>query len=265
MELKPSQIYFSQDSINNVFDKRCQHSYQLIGETLDAICEDRCSIHSVPTISVMQKNGRWITADNRRLWVFRQLERLGKCKTVPVYTTYHIPAGKMTAFNGGDSVRVRGSPGGRWHLKPKPKPVIHQQRLSTDPQMPSLNRSFVREHEKYSTPYSVRPKPTPSIYGYTSPVSDPVVSHQYKSFSRPPSDIQAPSLNRSYIREQERISTPRSVRPKPPPAAYHYPTPVPNYSSQRQLVRDDEVQVTMNEPNRPVQPEERRIICCTIL
>ncbi|WAQ95667.1 hypothetical protein MAR_028357 [Mya arenaria] len=125
MELKPSEIYFSQDSINNVFGKRCRHSYHLIGESLDAICENRCSIHSIPTISVMKKNGRWITSDNRRLWVFRQLERLGKCKTVPVHTTDHIPAGKMTALNSGDSVHVRGNPGGRWHLKPKPKPPIH--------------------------------------------------------------------------------------------------------------------------------------------
>ncbi|WAR29658.1 hypothetical protein MAR_003226 [Mya arenaria] len=40
MELRPSEIYYSQDSINNVFDKRCRHSYKLIGETLDEICEE---------------------------------------------------------------------------------------------------------------------------------------------------------------------------------------------------------------------------------
>ncbi|WAR29742.1 hypothetical protein MAR_003310 [Mya arenaria] len=168
MELKPSQIYYSQDSINNVFDQRCRHSYQPIGETLDAICEDRCSIHSVPTISVMQINGRWITADNRRLWVFRQLERLGKCTTVPVYTTYHIPAGKMTAFNGGDSVRVRGSPGGRWHLKPKP--LINQQ--YTPYSRPSS-----------STSYTVRPEPPPVAYNYPAPKSDysrREISHDYE-------------------------------------------------------------------------------------
>ncbi|XP_052790497.1 uncharacterized protein LOC128224612 [Mya arenaria] len=203
MELKPSEIYFSQDSINNVFDKRCRHSYQLIGETLDALCENRCSIHSIPTISVMHKNGRWVTSDNRRLWVFRHLERLGKCKTVPVHATYHIPAGKMTSFNGGESVRVRGSPGGRWHMKPKP-----------------------------------------------------VVNQQYTSYSRPSSDLHTPSLNRSYIHEHERYSTPYSVRPTPTPAEYHYSVPVSAYN---------EVRRTVNTQYRPVQQENRIRNMCTIL
>ncbi|XP_052786612.1 uncharacterized protein LOC128221940 [Mya arenaria] len=117
MELRPSEIYYSQDSINNVFDKRCRHSYKLIGETLDEICEERCSIYSIPRISVMLKNEKWIISDNRRLWVFRQLEQLGKCDIVPAYVTYHIPAAKMTSCDGGDSVRVRGHPGGKWHME----------------------------------------------------------------------------------------------------------------------------------------------------
>jgi len=41
MELKPSAIYYSQNSINNVFDKRSAFSYKSIGETLDDLCEDR--------------------------------------------------------------------------------------------------------------------------------------------------------------------------------------------------------------------------------
>jgi len=41
MELYPSEIYFSQDSINKVFDKKCAHSYKTIGETLDDLCENR--------------------------------------------------------------------------------------------------------------------------------------------------------------------------------------------------------------------------------
>ncbi|WAR29739.1 hypothetical protein MAR_003307 [Mya arenaria] len=139
MELKPSEIYYSQDSISNAF----RHTYELIGETLDDICEDRCSIYSIPTISVMRKNGRWITSDNRRLWVFRQLERLGKCDTVPVYVTDQIPPEKMTSLNGGDAVRVRGNPGGSWHLKPKP---VVNQRYTSYPR------------------YSVQPKPKPVVY-----------------------------------------------------------------------------------------------------
>ncbi|XP_045204472.2 uncharacterized protein LOC123557207 [Mercenaria mercenaria] len=118
MYLRPSEIFYSQDSINNVFDKRCKHAYKPIGETLDAICEGRCSMNNIPTISVVQTDGKWVTADNRRLWVYRQLERLGKCEKIHVQKGYYIPAGKLTSYNGGESVRVRGSTGGYWHLQP---------------------------------------------------------------------------------------------------------------------------------------------------
>jgi len=39
--LRPSEIFYSQDSINNTFDRKSQHSYKYIGETLDDICEGR--------------------------------------------------------------------------------------------------------------------------------------------------------------------------------------------------------------------------------
>ena len=77
----------------------------------------RCSVSNIPTISVVQKNGKWFTADNRRLWVFRQLERLGKCDKVFVQKGYHIPESKLTTENGGLTVQLRGSPGGYWHRK----------------------------------------------------------------------------------------------------------------------------------------------------
>ncbi|XP_045204471.2 uncharacterized protein LOC123557206 [Mercenaria mercenaria] len=118
MYLRPSEIFYSQDSINNVFDKQCNHRYKPIGETLDVICEGRCSVNDIPTITVVERDGKWTTADNRRLWVFRQLERLGKCEKIHVQKGYYIPSGKLTSFNGGESVSVRGSPGGYWHLKP---------------------------------------------------------------------------------------------------------------------------------------------------
>jgi len=46
MELKSSQIFYSQDYINNVFDKGSAHSYRRIGETLDDLCEHR-SVYTV--------------------------------------------------------------------------------------------------------------------------------------------------------------------------------------------------------------------------
>ncbi|WAR29666.1 hypothetical protein MAR_003234, partial [Mya arenaria] len=116
--LKPSEIFYSQDSINNVFDRRSQHWNIRIGETLDDICDGRCSVLSIPQIAVKSEGEKWVTADNRRLWVFKQLERLGKIETINVYIIEYIPPAKMTSNNGGVSIRVRGAPGGRWYLEP---------------------------------------------------------------------------------------------------------------------------------------------------
>ncbi|KAL3876407.1 hypothetical protein ACJMK2_034256 [Sinanodonta woodiana] len=118
--LQPSQIRYSQDSINNYFDSRSIHSNTLIGNTLDDLCEGRCHIDDIIKISVVNMNGKWFTADNRRLWVFKHLERLKKCTVIPVNLSYYIPDHKFTTLNDGASVIVRRNPGGRWHSKPTP-------------------------------------------------------------------------------------------------------------------------------------------------
>ena len=118
MKLRPSDIYFSKYSINNVFNRRCPHSYKNIGGTLDDLCEGQINVTTIPRISVMYEAGKWFTGDNRRLWVFRQLERLGKCTTIPVYKTSYIPNNNFTTLNGGASVTVRRNPGGVWYLRP---------------------------------------------------------------------------------------------------------------------------------------------------
>ena len=118
---------FSQETVNSYFDKRSRHSGRLIGETLDDICEGRCSVHDLPTIRVMKRDGKWVTADNRRLWVFRQLERLGKCDEVPVRETFYINPDKLNSCNGGISVRVRRYAGGRWHNKPTVSNTVKKQ------------------------------------------------------------------------------------------------------------------------------------------
>ena len=118
LRLKPSEIMYSQASISNRFKARSIHRDKLIGETLDDICEGRSSITEIPQISVMEKDGRWVTADNRRLWIFRELERLGKCEDISVCQVYSIDPKKMNSTNGGVSVHVRRLPGGKWHYKP---------------------------------------------------------------------------------------------------------------------------------------------------
>lgn len=74
-------------------------------------------MNSIPLISVCWNGQKWITADNRRLWVFKHLERHGVCERVKVKQTNSIPPWKQTSYNDGTSVKVRGDPGGLWHKK----------------------------------------------------------------------------------------------------------------------------------------------------
>ncbi|XP_052242993.1 uncharacterized protein LOC127852949 isoform X1 [Dreissena polymorpha] len=118
MRIRPSDVLFSQDSINNYFDDKSDYGGVLIGETLDDICEGRTSIDEIPPIIVVDYDGEWVTVDNRRLWVFRELERLGACRHIDVDVGFFIPDAKMTSTNGGASVHVRRNPGGYWHKRP---------------------------------------------------------------------------------------------------------------------------------------------------
>ena len=109
IQLKPSEIRFSQDSISNKFD-----SNVYIGDTLDDLIKGHIRITDIPTISVKNVNGNWVSADNRRLWVFQHLEQFGKCETIQVIETGYIPPFKYSSTNDGLSVKIRGggNPGG---------------------------------------------------------------------------------------------------------------------------------------------------------
>ena len=56
-------------------------------------------------------DGKWDSADNRRLWVFKRLKKFGECETIPVEVR-HMPLAKHTSENDGLSVDIRGDPGG---------------------------------------------------------------------------------------------------------------------------------------------------------
>ena len=109
VHLAPSAIYFSQDSISNSFGNYTPHRNKTIGETLDDILLGKCEISDLPTISVIKKNGFWVSADNRRLWVFKKLEEFGKCNTVPADITQYLKPSKDCIRS---SIRVRGQEGG---------------------------------------------------------------------------------------------------------------------------------------------------------
>ncbi|VDI68602.1 Hypothetical predicted protein [Mytilus galloprovincialis] len=119
MKLRPSEIYFTQASISSNFGRCTRHANTTIGETLDDLAEGRINIGSIPNISVMKENGKWWTADNRRLWIFRHLEKLRKCTEISVYITYSIDSRKRSSTNGGTDVHIlKGkNPGGVWHSK----------------------------------------------------------------------------------------------------------------------------------------------------
>ena len=110
MYLRPSEIRFSQDSISNKFD----YPNNSIGDTLDDLIKGQIRITDIPNISVKNVDGNWVSADNRRLWVFKHLELFGKCETIQVIETRHIPPFKNSSKNDGLSVKIRGggNPGG---------------------------------------------------------------------------------------------------------------------------------------------------------
>ena len=109
-KLRPSQISFSVAVVDNRFHKNSKHGYCPIGETLDSLCEGEIKISDIPKISVLKRDTEWITINNRRLWIFRQMERLGKCTKIPVLATDEITLPRdCDAFK---DASVREDPGG---------------------------------------------------------------------------------------------------------------------------------------------------------
>lgn len=114
---KPSEIRFSQDSIKSHWWKFPGQ----IGETLDQLLTGEVKVDEIPKIEVEEIEGNLYSADNRRLWVFQKLEKLGKCDTIAVKFG-NIESRKLTTKNSGTSVRIRRpeDPGGKiWKILEK--------------------------------------------------------------------------------------------------------------------------------------------------
>ena len=113
MWLKPSNIFYCQDSISSTFGRSTNHSEEQIGTTLDDLYYGRIKIEKIPKITVVKRDdGKWYTANNRRLWIFHHLEGAGKCSEIEVLIGTSLS--RFTTENGGTSVRIyRGNdPGG---------------------------------------------------------------------------------------------------------------------------------------------------------
>ena len=119
--LKPSDIHFSQDSIRANFGQNTPHANRTIGQTLDDILTDKCRVADIPPISVTFWNNRWVTHDNRRLWVFKKAEMYGKLRAVRVNVVKRLNPRKLTG-QGSQNIRIRsGEPGGNvwrnWNME----------------------------------------------------------------------------------------------------------------------------------------------------
>ena len=111
--LRPSDIRYTQNTISNKFIDGT-----LIGRLLDDIVIGRCFVSAIKMIEVKLVDGLWYSADNRRLWVFKQLEYLGHCPFITVKVIRKINWEKCTSENGGRDVSIRGGePGGIWFSK----------------------------------------------------------------------------------------------------------------------------------------------------
>ena len=104
MRLKPSEIFYSQDSISKKFNNG-----KTIYSTLDECRDNSFKVALIPNIRVCQKNERWYTLDNRRLWVFKRLEEERRITDIEVDTVSSslLTAKKFSTKNGGVSVKIR--------------------------------------------------------------------------------------------------------------------------------------------------------------
>lgn len=107
--LAPSEIYYSQTSIANSFNGTSKHTGRSVGDTVDDILLERCQINDFPKISVVRRGDKWVTSDNRRLWIFKTLESLGHCATISVKVIKRLWRKKNVVSK---DVKVRGDPGG---------------------------------------------------------------------------------------------------------------------------------------------------------
>ncbi|XP_064596118.1 uncharacterized protein LOC135462788 [Liolophura sinensis] len=153
-DLAPSDIRYTQSSIKNTFERRDEYEGELIGHTLDHLCDGDCKVKDIPVIKVFQSYGDYWSADNRRLWVFKEFERLGGCITVPIkiVSIEKVDREKFTTKNGGKAVKIRGNPGGFWHSQPDRSldPGLEQQ-FDTSPYAMSPCGQSVYPSQKSST------------------------------------------------------------------------------------------------------------------
>ncbi|XP_061188837.1 uncharacterized protein LOC133196979 [Saccostrea echinata] len=202
MELKPSEIRYSQDSIARYFGRSTSHPFQPIGQTLDSILSGQCNVNAIPKISVVSRHGRWYTTDNRRLWVFQKAEERGYCDKITVYNAYYIDEEKFTTTNEGRSVTVRGDPGGYlWRRCPVVKGESRAYGYQGSRSMSTSGLQTYASRSSNTPTYQTRPTMPVQISRPSSYTSS------YSAYSTPERPRQERREFSSMIIEQEKRTT----------------------------------------------------------
>lgn len=105
MFLKPSEIFYTQDSIAWKFRKGGYVKHAII-----QLLKGHLSVEDFPTIQVIKRrDGKYYSLDNRRLYVFRVGQYHGFVAKVPVEVVMEQPLHrrKFTTKNGGTKIIVR--------------------------------------------------------------------------------------------------------------------------------------------------------------
>jgi len=103
IELAPSDIRFMQDSIYPSF-----YGGKRVNDVIEDIYSGRTSLNVLPRIEVTKRNNKYYSLDNRRLYLYRVLEKRGFLSRVKVSLVSKWPEWKFTTENDGASVIVRG-------------------------------------------------------------------------------------------------------------------------------------------------------------
>ncbi|XP_036369109.1 uncharacterized protein LOC118767871 [Octopus sinensis] len=105
LRLSPSDIRYTQDSIACKF-----RNGTTLTETISDLVKGTITPDGIPVISVYLKDGKYYSTDNRRLYVFKELQSRSQpdLKIRVHVTSAALPPSKFTTLNDGQSIKVRG-------------------------------------------------------------------------------------------------------------------------------------------------------------
>lgn len=104
LELSPSEIRYSQNSMRSRF-----RNGNPIEETLRKLLSGKITVVDIPRIRVAEKDGKYYSMDNRRLYVFKRFEEKKGTKIKVKCIETGMDPGKFTTTNDGTSIRIKES------------------------------------------------------------------------------------------------------------------------------------------------------------